>query len=135
MHAAREPLEAGEWTEYYLNPALASACASTPRSVSDGHSVLLLASLASAEECTTLVADVMVVAQRELDERAELEECGLLDETMADDAGRVRLRVVERLGPPAHALCNTLLRRALGRLASLDEVTRWAAPLDLGELG
>ena len=89
------------------------------QSVSEGNSILLLHSLASAAECTELLAEVMDVAQRELDERAELAEFGLLDDVLADDAGRVRLRVAERLGDGAQALCNRFLCRALGRLSSL----------------
>ena len=45
-----------------------------------------------------------------------LQECGLLDETMENDAGRVRMHIRDRLDADGQALCDALLLRTLKRL-------------------
>lgn len=85
-------------------------------SVVHSNSVLLLDELATAAECQALIDEASEMAHVELKERAMLEELGMLDETMENDAGRVRMHVRDRLRANGQALCDKLLLRALHEL-------------------
>lgn len=117
----REASSATGWSEHFVNPVNAAATAGPLEAVSLSHSVLLLDAVATADECALLVAAASTLARRELEERAELEEFGLLDDVMLADAGRVRLPVENRFDKKGQALCDMLLLRALSRIAPMHD--------------
>ena len=82
-------------------------------SVVASHSVLVLDALASSSECASLAEEASALARVELHERAMLEECGLLDDTMDHDAGRVRMHIRDYLADDSQQICERLLLRAL----------------------
>ena len=79
---------------------------SAAQAVSEGHSVLWLENVASAEECAMLHAEAREFASKVT--RTNLDMCSV---------GRVREPVVEMLQAPGQAGCEELLRRALHRVA------------------
>ena len=108
------------WCEYFINEQQASATRSVAEAVACSHSVLLLESLATSDECAALTSEGSRLARVELHERAMLEECGLLDDTMEHDAGRVRMHVRDRLGNTGQAICDLVLVRALRAIDRME---------------
>ena len=128
--APRNALQSDAWAEMFLNPCEAGATSTTAEAIAKGHSVLLLHELARVEECKTLLSEAVGLARRELDERAELSEMGLLDDLMESDAGRVRMPVEQRLSTAAQVLCDRLFVRALAALTPLEgAAATWGACL------
>lgn len=118
----RAPVVSPDWSERFLNPSHAAASSSVLRSVVDGHSILVCEpDEESRDEWAALRDEATALACTELEERALLLELGMLDDVMADDAGRVRMRVVDRLSAAAQGRCDRLYMRALGRLATLED--------------
>ena len=117
----REASSASGWSEHFVNPADAAATSCPLEAVSLSHSVLLLDAVATADECALLVTAASALARRELEERAELEECGLLDDVMVADSGRVRMPIENRFDKAVQTLCDGLLVRALSRIAPMRD--------------
>jgi hypothetical protein len=119
------------WCEYFINRQHARATKGVAEAVACSHSVLVLDSLATSDECAALTSEGSRLAREELHERAMLEECGLLDDTMDHDAGRVRMHVRDRLGRSGQAICDLLLVRALRAIDRMDGAAasfgRWLA--------
>lgn len=105
-HFPRRPLASSDIEEVFLDAELAAAAASTAESVAHGHSVLLLKSVASDEECAALRAAASTAAASERSSRGLH---GLVREPI-----EILLRGDER----SFSLCDALLVRQHAMLIS-----------------
>ena len=111
----RLPATSASWQEHFLNVEEAAAHSkSCSEAVQNGDSVLVLHTLATAEECNFLQAQASRVAAAQ----AKLAATDPLREwwSVPEAPGRMRLPIDKALDAPSRALCDGLLVRALGRL-------------------
>ena len=102
------------WQEHFLNAEEASRSSSCSEAVQNGDSVLVLHTLATADECECLRAEASQVAatQSTLHSTDPSREWWSVPEA----PGRMRLPIDKAFDAPSRSLCDGLLVRALGRL-------------------
>ena len=135
----REPLNAPNMAETFLNRDAAAAC-SIAESVARGHSILTLCRLASEVEVSVLKAEAIAAAQARVVDASSDASVKMLEQrivamraayikadqpwrtstALAEQGGsaasRHRMQIEQSLAAPGQALCDALLLRALSLL-------------------